>query len=322
MTRTIIATIALTLAACAQTNHATETSDLGGAPDWSVVGATLAEPGPIAFERIVAASWEVPLGGVVNLDHPHAEEAGLENAPEAIEIYMYALRHPEHGLFLIDTGVDHATDVRDTSNMAASWLVRSAMNLEKLDVNVSTKRWIEAQDDELAAVFLTHLHLDHSMGLPDIPDATPIYTGPDEAADSKFMNVFSRGTMKRALRGKSALKELPMHAVAGAPFEGVNDVFGDGSLIALHIPGHTRGSLAFVVRTTEGPVLLTGDGCHTAWGWDHRVEPGKFNTDPEGSAKSFEKLLEFAAAHPEMAVHLGHQPHPRNHGGQFVAAER
>jgi hypothetical protein len=29
-----------------------------------------------------------------------------------------------------------------------------------------------------------------------------------------------------------------------------------------------------LARTTTGPVLLTGDTCHTRWGWDNSVEPG------------------------------------------------
>ena len=44
-------------------------------------------------------------------------------------------------------------------------------------------------------------------------------------------------------------------------------------------PGHTRGSTAYLVRTPQGPVLLTGDACHTRWGWEHDVEPGNFSGD-------------------------------------------
>lgn len=320
MTRYTIIALALALTACAQTNHATVSSDRGAPVAWEEFEAGLHEPGPIELERIVTASWEVPLGGLLNLDHEHAKSAGLENEPEPIEVYMYAIHHPEHGLFLIDTGVDDATARRDTKEMAAGWLVRSAMKLEALDVHISTRNWLAAQNTELAGVFLTHLHLDHSMGLPDIPNDVPIFTGPGEAADSKFLYAFGRRTTKRALRGKAALQELQMHAAAGSPFVGLNDVFGDGSLIAVHIPGHTAGSLAFVVRTTEGAVLLTGDGSHTAWGWDHHVEPGNFNTDPNGSADSLARLLKFADAHPTMQVHLGHQPHPRNERTATLAA--
>jgi glyoxylase-like metal-dependent hydrolase (beta-lactamase superfamily II) len=87
----------------------------------------------------------------------------------------------------------------------------------------------------------------------------------------------------------------------------VLDVFGDGSLFALHVPGHTRGSTAFLARTLAGPKLLTGDACHTAWGWVHGVEPGSFSTDGPRSVGSLAALRALAAEHPEIEVHLGHQ---------------
>jgi hypothetical protein len=62
-----------------------------------------------------------------------------------------------------------------------------------------------------------------------------------------------------------------------------------------------------LVRTTRGPVLLVGDTCHTAWGWENGVEPGSFTSDHEENAKNLERLRRFVAAHPEIEVHLGHQ---------------
>jgi N-acyl homoserine lactone hydrolase len=88
----------------------------------------------------------------------------------------------------------------------------------------------------------------------------------------------------------------------------VIDVFGDGTVRALHVPGHTPGSTAFVARTPAGPVLLTGDACHTAWGWEHGVEPGSFSNDRPQSAASLERLRRFASKHPAMQIRLGHQP--------------
>lgn len=312
-TPTILIAALLTAAiGCAQTSHDTKKSEIGTAPSWAEVEASIDQPGPIEFERIIAADWSVPRSGLINLDAEAATKAGLEDGPEPIQIYMYALRHPDHGLFLIDTGVDRATATGDKKAMAASGLVRGAMNLEALTVHVDTKTWIGEQPEPLAGVFLTHLHLDHSMGLPDVPDDVPVYTGPGEVADKRFMTMFSRGTTNRTLSGKGPLQELQTKPVEGSEFAGVLDVFGDQSLIAIHIPGHTTGSLAFLVKTTEGPVLLTGDGSHTAWGWDHHVEPGTYNTDGERAAKSLDALIAFAARYPAMRVHLGHQTHARN----------
>jgi glyoxylase-like metal-dependent hydrolase (beta-lactamase superfamily II) len=87
----------------------------------------------------------------------------------------------------------------------------------------------------------------------------------------------------------------------------VLDVFGDGSLWALWTPGHTPGSTAYLARTTTGPVLFTGDTCHTAWGWHNQVEPGSFTADHARNAESLGRLEALVREHPQIDVRLGHQ---------------
>jgi N-acyl homoserine lactone hydrolase len=297
---------AVTALGCAQTTHDAIQAPLGRPANWPMLEATLDEPGPIEMQKVVAASWEVELGGMLNLDHPKAEAAGLENEPEPIEIYFYALRHPARGTFLVDTGVARSIAQR-SDDMPIGWLVQSVMNVDALEVHVDTKTWLEENDVAPTGVLLTHLHLDHILGLTDIPKSTPIYVGPGEPDDRRFLHLFARSTTDENLEGFGPLEELRVTREAGAPFAAV-DILGDGSLYGLHVPGHTRGSMAYLARTTEGPQLLTGDGCHTAWGWHHGVEPGTFNTDGEQSAQSLAALRSFAKAHPEVTVHLGHQP--------------
>ena len=67
------------------------------------------------------------------------------------------------------------------------------------------------------------------------------------------------------------------------------------------------GSTAYLLRTPRGPVLLTGDACHTRWGWDHQVEPGSFSSDVPRSAESLARLERLVAEHPGVEVRLGHQ---------------
>ncbi len=121
------------------------------------------------------------------------------------------------------------------------------------------------------------------------------------------MNVFTRGVYNEALEGKSALREVHFAKDPDGTFAGVADVFGDGSFWAISVPGHTPGSIAFLARTPKGPVLLTGDACHTAWGWEHGVGPGTFSEDVAASADSLSRLERFVARHPDVDVRLGHQ---------------
>lgn len=305
--RTAVALLlASSAAACAPTTHAVTPANLGVARSTADLEAVVDQPGPITVETVVGADWEVDLGGLVNLAHPRAVAAGLKDGPEKIVVAFHALRHPERGLYMVDTGVEK--DLRDAPDRAAArGLLASFMHLEKMRFRTLTAAWIAEQKQPVAGVFLTHLHVDHVTGMRDVPASTPVYTGPREATGTSFENMFVRGVTDDALAGKGPLRELAFAADPSNAFAGVLDVFGDGSLWALYVPGHTPGSTAYLARTPKGPVLLTGDACHTTWGWDNGVEPGAFSGDRPLSAVSLSRLRRFAAKHPAIEVRVGHQ---------------
>ena len=84
------------------------------------------------------------------------------------------------------------------------------------------------------------------------------------------------------------------------------DVFGDGSVVALHLPGHTPDHLALLVNLKSGPVLLSGDLYHSTISREKRSLPG-FNTSREqtlASMDKFEKLAKETGA----KVIIQHEP--------------
>jgi glyoxylase-like metal-dependent hydrolase (beta-lactamase superfamily II) len=178
--------------------------------------------------------------------------------------------------------------------------------MERLKVRTDLRSYLARQQQSVQGVFLTHLHLDHVSGLPDLPNDVPIHVGSGDAEATQFVNIFGRSSIDAELEGKRPLQEIAIHGEL-AKGGGVLDVFGDGQLWALSVPGHTKGSLAYVARTSEGPVLITGDASHTAWGWNNGVEPGSFSADKPASATSLGQLRALAARHPKMSVRLGHQ---------------
>ncbi|MEO5611324.1 MAG: N-acyl homoserine lactonase family protein [Sphingomicrobium sp.] len=84
------------------------------------------------------------------------------------------------------------------------------------------------------------------------------------------------------------------------------DVFGDGRVVALHLPGHTPDHLALLVKLKSGPVLLTGDLYHTAIAREKRAMPG-FNTSREQTLASMDRF-EAMAKKLGAKVIIQHEP--------------
>ncbi len=288
-----------------QTTHATTASRLGTARSSDAMVALLDEPGPVTVETIVGADWAVPLSGLINLDHERAR--GLEDRDEAIDVPLHAIRHPQRGLFIIDTGA--ARGLRDLPRDGVKGAAAHMLGLDRFEVRTDTATFLAAQGEPLRGVFLTHLHLDHISGLDDVPRDVPIYTGAGEAAMRGAEHLVGLFIVDHALEGRPALREWQFEADAAGRFEAVVDVFGDGSVWAIHVPGHTDGSTAYLVRTPTHPILIAGDACHTTWGWEHEVEPGTFSHDVERSRGSLAALEQLVREHPQIEVRVGHQGH-------------
>jgi N-acyl homoserine lactone hydrolase len=294
--------IVLLATGCVTSRHpeVVTASSAGATSTWDEI---LAGPGVIEHEAVVSGRWVADLSGLVNLDHPAAE--ALVDAPTPIVLPVHVLRHPEHGVFVIDTGV-HRGLVSGERRIVKGLVARALSDVEEVESLASI---LERQPAPLSGVFVTHLHLDHLLGLPDVPTEVPIYVGPGEQAPKSLMNAALRPTYRRLFGGRPPL-QVWQYVDAPAPISGMVDVLGDGSLWALQTPGHTKGSTSFLVLTTEGPQLILGDTSHTWWGWTHGVEPGTFTLDHARNAESIAALRALVDRYPQIRVHVGHEMAP------------
>lgn len=297
----IVGFLFLTLiSACTASDVPTQASVLGQSSNLDRLLVSMQQPGKIEFAKIPAADWQVPLSGLLNLEHEKAVQAGLEDRQEKIQIYVYVLKHPSEGYFLVDSGVSSDFQ-QDGGNPDVAFLMGKVMGLDKLHVLKSTKQLL-AELGSPAGVLLTHIHFDHIMGLSDIKAGVPVYIGPGDTRFKTATHMASRGTTNRLLKTTSKLNEWQFDEA------GIVDVLGDGSLWAIHAPGHTPGATAYLANTDQGPQLMLGDATHTRWGWDNGVEAGTYSENIALSARSLAKLKKLVELAPNIQVHPGHQP--------------
>ncbi|WP_231288351.1 MBL fold metallo-hydrolase [Mariprofundus ferrooxydans] len=295
----------LLLHGCALTHHPVEKAAIGKPCSSAEMERLIDQPGPITLETINSADWSAPLSGLLNLNSPAAVQAGVTDRDEPVHIYAHLLKHPQYGNYLVDTGVSRKV-LNDPGKAGLNWIVQKAMHIDKMHINKSTGEILH--DTKLSGVFFSHLHLDHIIGMPDIANDVPLYIGASESTHTTFKHMFVQGATDQLFQDKQPFQEWPFQPDSQHRFEGIVDVFGDGSLFAISVSGHTAGSTAYLVRTTHGPVLLAGDTCITRWGWDHTVEPGDFTEDHAHNLQNLKRLKDLVARHPQIDVRLGHQP--------------
>jgi glyoxylase-like metal-dependent hydrolase (beta-lactamase superfamily II) len=122
---------------------------------------------------------------------------------------------------------------------------------------------------QITTVGISHHHFDHIGQAADFPAATLMIGKGDLDA------------LKAGAPGTDA-RPLARWITGGGTVDAVTgdkDVFGDGSVTMLDLPGHTPGHHGLLVKLAGmGPVLLTGDAAHFQENYDSDGVPG-FNTD-------------------------------------------
>ncbi|HJN78351.1 MAG TPA: MBL fold metallo-hydrolase [Myxococcota bacterium] len=267
----------------------------------------LARPGEVLWTPHTSARWKGKREGLINFDHELA--ADLQGGKMPIVLTVHHVAHPD-GDWIVDTGISLVEEGRIDGGRLANIAFRDGGEV------------VEPLEDILEGVTLkgaalTHKHADHVLGVGALPDELPIITGPDEWTETAPEYAAFRHAYKGLLQGKT-VRELDLEdSVRIGEFQ-CWDLTGDGGFWALYTPGHTPGSLSFLVNGPDQEVLLVGDTSHTWWGWDAGVEPGGFTDDHELNRQSLWALKRLEVAY-DLQVEVGHEPsraEPRRPGSE------
>lgn len=146
---------------------------------------------------------------------------------------------------------------------------------------------------DIDVVGISHMHGDHTGQASQFPQARLVIGRADFDQTAGKDDPF--GPWRKAQGG-------PMTFVV----RDRADIFGDGKVIALHLPGHTPDHLALLVNLASGPVLLTGDLYHSTIAREKRAVPG-FNSSREQTLQSMDEF-EALAKKLGAKVVIQHEP--------------
>ncbi|WP_194420628.1 N-acyl homoserine lactonase family protein [Microbacterium abyssi] len=183
-----------------------------------------------------------------------------DDAPR-VPMPAYLIEHQD-GLVLFDAGLDPDA-VGDPVSGYGEVAERIRVRFDERNLLETQLRKRGHSLADVTTVIASHLHWDHIGGLKQFPNARIILgTGEQAYAGSpeRFADAFYRPedfSDEHGLRYDEIDDDL--------------DIFGDGTVTALRLPGHTPGSLAALVRLEGRSFVLSGDVVHTRDAYEHEV---------------------------------------------------
>lgn len=165
---------------------------------------------------------------------------------------VFLLDHPS-GLTLIDTG--YGSRFEEAKQGFPMNLFYSFVRVGEGPTVREQLKELNLRPEAVKRIILTHLHLDHVCGVVDFPEAE-VYVERTEWESTRLP-----GFIRTSLEPRLHLLDWTKTSYEG--FERSLDFYGDGRLVLVPTPGHTKGHLSLFLNLPSGKrFLLAGD---VAW---------------------------------------------------------
>jgi glyoxylase-like metal-dependent hydrolase (beta-lactamase superfamily II) len=241
-------------------------------------------------------------------------KGGLQRESFWVPVAVAVIRHPRHGVVLVDTGLSREQthpfryySVREGGLNAGIWRDSGNRIAAEGDLVEQLARLGIAPGD-VAHVVLTHLHEDHVGEVGRFPGAT-VHVSRLEWDDR------ARVSYQPSFAGVTRWDHFAFDSGAFGPFAASRDLFGDRSVVLLPTPGHSMGHSVVLVQLEEASALIAGDALYTL----RHLDPGSlapFNYfGPQGLATwqdSARRIAALAQQRAELVLVVPHDPFAYN----------
>ncbi len=260
----------------------------------------------------------------------HHVLAGAPRRKIPIHSMAAVIEHPQFGITLVDTGyAEHffSETRRFPFNLYAR-VTPVTSPPHSHAVHQLAEAGIGPRD--VARIVVTHFHGDHIAGLRDFPAADIVCTKDAWRSVRGRRGVFA--VRKAHVPGllpddfEKRLSLLDGFADPGiGPFSRTHDLFGDGSVRLVPLPGHAAGQMGALVQT--GPAerkLLVADAVWMSEGWRERRMPHPVTRFITASHRDYQESVErihaFHAQFPDIEIIPTHCPEVFARWSQLASA--
>ncbi|MEM9102635.1 MAG: MBL fold metallo-hydrolase [Pseudomonadota bacterium] len=196
--------------------------------------------------------------------------------------YVGLLQHPSKGFMLFDTGYAKRfiDETHFSPEIAYRWITPMQLGCKEHLISQLSSKGIAPSD--IKYIFISHFHADHISGLLDFPDAKYL------CSKLAYQDIIQRGRLSGLLKGYlKKLIPLDFHKrcifieelkkinllPSLSPFIDGYDIFRDGSLIAISLPGHAAGQYGLFCVDSEQGIFLVGDAAWTKDAYEKNIYP-------------------------------------------------
>lgn len=195
-----------------------------------------------------------------------------------LPVSAYYIEHPK-GKILVDCG--WSKDMSPKGRYDEKAQIKSLGSYLLFKVNQGKIATGESIDEQLKNigvepsmldfVLLTHLDCDHANGLEQVRDAKKILVSKSEY---DFAKKHSLVRYKSRWWENANVTKFEWNGTQG-PFGKSYDLFSDGSITLINIPGHSDGLFAVKIKGSDGKfVLLYSDGGYAKKSWEEMIPSG------------------------------------------------
>ncbi|MEC7760384.1 MAG: MBL fold metallo-hydrolase [Pseudomonadota bacterium] len=195
---------------------------------------------------------------------------GGRRTPVDLQVRFGLIVHPTVGPVLIDTGYTRETVTGPRSRALSLYARTLAPRLIEAGQPAAVLARHGLRPADVACIILTHFHADHVSGLAQFPNARII------ACDRAYAAIARRSAVANIRHGifpellpddlatrLTGFATLPRAQTAlPGGLMARDDVFGDGSLLTVDLPGHAEGHVGLYFPQLDTPLLYATD---TQW---------------------------------------------------------